>query len=352
MRAMVARGHGVIAVAPDNDPDVACALSQMGVRYVRVPLDRAGLNPFADIRTLGALIRVLRSFSAEVVIAYTAKPVIYGMVAARLAGASCRAALITGIGSTFSGAGSSRRALATVIRTLYRVALRNAHIVFFQNPDDQALFCRLRLVGPHQTLVRVNGSGVDLSRFSMAPLPDEHGTRFLMISRLLRDKGVCEFVEAARLVRRSYPRTHFQLLGGLDPNPNGVSARELEAWRAEGVIEYLGTAGDVRPIIASSHVCVLPSYYGEGVPRFLLEAMAMGRPVLTTDSPGCRETVDGGRNGKLVAPRDAKALAGAMLDLIGRSPGLQEMGRQSRLLAEARFDVHQVNDRMLTALGL
>jgi glycosyltransferase involved in cell wall biosynthesis len=172
-----------------------------------------------------------------------------------------------------------------------------------------------------------------------------------MIGRLIRDKGVSEYVEAARRVRRVDPTARFQLLGALDPNPSGISARDLEAWRLERAIEYLGTTSDVRPYLASAHVCVLPSY-GEGMPRALLEAMAMGRAVLTTDVPGCRETVGAGRNGLLVPARDAVALAAGMLQMLADPGRLETMGRESRAIAEDLFDVHSVNRVILGAMGL
>jgi glycosyltransferase involved in cell wall biosynthesis len=172
-----------------------------------------------------------------------------------------------------------------------------------------------------------------------------------MIGRLIRDKGVGEYVEAARRVRRANPGARFQLLGALDQNPSAISPRQLEAWREEGAVEYLGTTSDVRPFLARAHVLVLPSYH-EGMPRSVLEAMAMGRAVLTTDVPGCRETVEGERNGLLVPARDAGALADGMLKMIADPGRLESMGREGRRIAEERFDVHTVNRTILGAMGL
>jgi glycosyltransferase involved in cell wall biosynthesis len=199
-------------------------------------------------------------------------------------------------------------------------------------------------------LVQINGSGVDLAQFSPAPLPPAPVT-FIMIGRLLRDKGVGEYVEAARRVRRLHPEVRFQLLGALDPNPSAISSRELDAWREDGVIEYLGVTTDVRPFISKAHVCMLPSY-GEGVPHSAQEAMAMGRAVLTTDVPGCRETVEQGRNGLIVPPGDVDALTEGMLQMLSEPERLELMGRQSRAMAEECFDVHAVNRAILGAMGL
>jgi glycosyltransferase involved in cell wall biosynthesis len=351
MRSMVARGHKVLAVAPEHDTRVRAALEAMGVTYATIPLQRAGTRPLRDAVTLIALARMFREFRADAVLLSAAKPVVYGSIAARLAGTRLRAAMITGVGSALGGtSGLRRRALAWLLRRLYAVALRQAHVVFFQNPDDERLFRALGLVGDRSHVVRINGSGVDLAHFSPAPLPPAP-VKFIMIGRLIRDKGVCEYVEAARRVHRAHPKVRFQLLGALDPNPSAISSKELDAWREEGVIEYLGVTTDVRPYLAAAHVCVLPSY-GEGMPRSVLEAMAMGRAILTTDVPGCRETVEGARNGLLIPPRDAAALAEGMLRMLAEPGRLEPMGTQSRAIAEERFDVQSVNRAILGAMGL
>jgi glycosyltransferase involved in cell wall biosynthesis len=262
--------------------------------------------------------------------------------------------MITGVGSALGGgSGLKRRSLQWLLRQLYRVALAGVHVVFFQNPDDERLFRSLGLVGRRrgQRIVRVAGSGVDLERFSATPLPAGPVT-FLMIGRLIRDKGVAEYVEAAKRIRLVRPDARIQLLGPLDPNPSAISQAELDTWIATGAIEYLGSTADVRPFLAAAHVCVLPSY-GEGMPRSVLEAMAMARPIVTTDVPGCRETIVAGRNGLLVPVRDPIALANAMLELIDEPmERLSEMGRESRRIAEERFDVRVVNQAILEAMGI
>jgi glycosyltransferase involved in cell wall biosynthesis len=350
LRAMVAEGHEVLALAPEDDPSVREALRALGVSYARVPFDRAGLSPLRDAVALFSLARTLARFRADAVLTYTAKPVVYGSLAARFAGVPRRVAMITGVGSALGGGPGARRALAFALKKLYAVALRQTDLVFFQNPDDEALFRRLGLVGPRQRVRRINGSGVDLARFSPVPMP-AGPTSFLMIARLLRDKGVFEYVEAARAIRKSQRTTRFWLLGGLDGNPSGVTAAELDAWRKEGVIEYLGATADVRPFIAQAHVVVLPSYR-EGMPRSLLEAMAMARPIITTGAPGCKETVEHGRNGLLVRVRDAEALEEGMRQLLAVPERLGAMGRYSRVMAEQRFDVHAVNRVILAEMGL
>lgn len=350
LEALVRHGHRVVACAPGHDDDVARALASIGVDYRPTPIERASLNPIADLRTVASLTRLMRDVQPDVFFGYTIKPVIYGSLAARFAGVPRRYAMITGLGYAFGQGGLGRRALARLVGVMYRAGLRGSPAVFFQNPDDVALFQALGIVDEEQAVL-VNGSGVDLEHFAPAPI-SRRPPSFLLIARLIREKGILEYVEAARLVKRSHPQATFRLVGPLDSNPTAVSENELAAWRREGVVEYLGKLDDVRPAIAASSVYVLPSFYREGTPRSVLEAMAMGRPVITTDAPGCRETVIEGENGFLVPPRDPAALAEAMSRFLEQPELASRMGAASRQIAEARYDVHKVNAAMLQAMGL
>lgn len=352
LRSMVELGHEVLAMAPEDDPAVIATLREMGVQYRSVPLRRTGMNPIRDAGTTVALARAFRQFRPDAIFVYAVKPVIYGSLAARLARVPLRVAMITGTGSAFAGGGSRKRRLVSwLVRRLYWAGLAGVHVVFFQNPDDEKLFRSLGLVGRRrQRIVRVGGSGVDLTRFSPVALPAGPVT-FLLIGRVIRDKGVAEYVEAATIVRKVHPEARFQLLGPMDVNPSAISQAELDGWVAAGAIEYLGRTADVRPNLAAAHVCVLPSY-GEGMPRSVLEAMAMGRPAIVTDVPGCRETVVDGRNGYVVPVRDGPALAAAMLRMIEEGERLAGMGAESRRLAEERFDVRDVNRTIVEAMGL
>lgn len=351
LRRMADAGHSVTALAPEDDAEVRTALRAMRVDYAPVPLQRASLDPLGDLRTLVWLVRRFRAARPDLVLGYGAKPVVWGSIAARLAGVPRRAVMITGMGSALTaGPSRSSRVLSRVLRGLVRVALSGVHVVFFQNPDDLRAFRSDGLVGKRQRTVLIAGSGVDLERFDFTPLPPPP-LRFLMVARLIRDKGVHEYVEAARLVRAVHPEVRVQLLGPLDANPTAIPAEVVDRWARSGEVEVLGATRDVRPFVAAAHVLVLPSYH-EGLPRSVLEAMAMGRPILTTDVPGCRETVEPGRNGLLVPPRDARALADAMLRLVACASDLPRMGVASRTMAEARFDVHAVNTVIIDALGV
>lgn len=349
LQALVRAGMDVVCTAPEADAKVAGALADLGARYVPVAVRRNQIGVWNDLRYALALYGLFRRERPDLVLAYTAKPVIYGLSAARLAGIRSRHALITGLGYAFTPGEGERRPIRAIVQRLYRHALSGARKVFFQNPDDRDEFLRRGLVSAEQVCV-VNGSGVDLLHFSVAPVPSPPAS-FLLIARLLADKGVREFVDAARQVRAQVPEARFVLVGPTDPNPAAISPDELAQWCREGVVEYGGVMKDVRPFVAQCTAYVLPSYR-EGTPRTNLEAMAMGRPIITTDAPGCRETVEQGVNGFLVPPKDAAALAAAMMQFV-RDPALAaRMGAASRHQAEQKYDVHKVNAVMLREMGI
>jgi glycosyltransferase involved in cell wall biosynthesis len=350
---LVAAGIRVYALAPDYDDRVRQRVVELGAVPLDMSLERARMRPLRDIWDLGLLVLQLRRLRPDVAFSYFAKPVIYGSLAAWLARVPRRYAMLGGMGYVFvdEGAGESwaRRALREVVTRMYGVAFSCVHRMFFQNADDEGFFVRRGLIQAEKA-VRVNGTGVDLKRLTPAPAVKEPIT-FLMMARLLREKGVYEFVSAARAVRQRHPGTHFVLLGAVDLNPGSLRQDEVERWRREGIIEWPGHVDDVRPWIAGCSVYVLPSYR-EGVPRSTQEAMAMGRPVITTDAIGCRETVRDGYNGFLVPVRDASALAAAMQRFIDNPELIASMGVASRQLAEERFDIDRISTTMLDAMGI
>jgi glycosyltransferase involved in cell wall biosynthesis len=348
IRELRARGYSVLALAPELSAESKKWLKDAGVEYVESPLSRTGMNPVEDLQYLTWLWKQLHERSPEILMAYTIKAVIYGLIASSLAGVPRRYALVTGLGYAFSGSGVARGLLSRVAKGLYALALRQAHGVFFQNPDDREMFLEAGLLPTRIPSHVVNGSGVDVARYAFTPQP-EGRLAFLLIARLLGDKGVREYVSAARLLKQRGHDVTVRLVGWIDKGPDAIEQRELDSWIAEGIIEYLGKVADVRPAIAASSVYVLPSYR-EGTPRTVLEAMAMGRPIITTDAPGCRETVVHGDNGFLVPVRSVPELAQAMERFIEDPALTLRMGRRSREIAETKYDVRQVNAQMLRAM--
>lgn len=349
--AMVSAGCEVHVAAPGLAalPGIASRLGLPQGRLHDIPMARAGTNPLSDARTLVALYGLMRRIRPKAVLPYTIKPVIYGTLAAWLARVPCRFALVTGLGYAFTG--EKQGAVKRLVHLLYRVAMARATKVFFQNPDDDRLFRDTGVLPGRVPSVVVNGSGVDISTFAVVHLPPPP-SNFLLIARLLGDKGIREYADAARMIKKSYPGTRFLLVGWIDENPDAICQAELDQWVREGVIEFLGKLPDVRQAIASATVYVLPSSYREGTPRTVLEAMAMGRPIITTDAPGCRETVIDGDNGFLVPVRSVDALVEAMLKFIEDPTLAPRMGKRSREIAEEKYDVHKVNAVMLREMGI
>lgn len=346
---LVSRGHRVFALAPDIDESVAAKVRALGAKPVSIRLGRTSLNPFGAIATLRDLTRTLRSIGPDIVFAYTIKPITLGAAAARAAGVPRFVCLVTGLGYAFTGGREPKRLLSRMIgKYLYKRAFRQSVLAFFQNPDDRGEFRRLGLLPPSLPTLLVNGSGVDVDHFSPAPLPA--GASFLLIARLLKDKGISEFEMAAARLKAERPEVRISVVGFLDISPDGIGQAGLDRLIAAGV-DYRGLQLDVRPAIAEHSVYVLPSYR-EGTPRSVLEAMAMGRAVITTDAPGCRETVVDGVNGLLVPPKDWEALYRAMRRFVEEPALIAPMGVQSRRIAEEKFDVHKVNASLLAAAGL
>lgn len=352
LQALLSKNIVVHVAAPDisRSGSICEQLKKMGVEVHEIRLRRTGTNPFMDLGTILDLWKLIVLTKPDYVMGYTVKPVIYGSIAAWLARTPYRFALVTGLGYAFTGVASGKRGfLKYLVQVLYRFSLSRAHGVFFQNPDDESLFRLLGLLPPAIPSFIVNGSGVDVLNFSVAPMPQR--LSFLMIARLLGDKGVREYVAAARQVKIQYPEVDFNLVGWIDNNPDAVDQRELDEWVDSGTINFLGKLEDVRPAIASSAVYVLPSYR-EGTPRTVLEAMAMGRPVITTDAPGCRETVKDGENGFLVPVKAVDELAAAMIRFVEQPELLAQMGRRSRKIAEEKYDVSKVNLFMMKEMGI
>lgn len=348
IREAQARGHEVHAITgAARSPTARERLGAAGVTLHEVPLDGGGANPIRDLETRRALRRTLRRLRPDAAFCYNPKLIAHGPPAARAAEVPRVAAMVTGLGYAFTGRGLRRRLVRMVATRLYRRALSACDVIFFQNEEDRAELARLELI-PRETDVRlVAGSGVDLHCFPCQPLPQ--GSHFLMISRLLRDKGVLEYVEACRALARSHPEATTTLLGALDDNPTAVDASEIDRWRREGVPRLHDAVDDVRPFLQRCTVFVLPSHR-EGTSKVMLEAMATGRPVITTDAVGCREPIEPGVNGLLVPVANPSALAAAMGRLVGDRPLVERMAAESRRIAEGRYDARVVDAAILEAL--
>jgi glycosyltransferase involved in cell wall biosynthesis len=298
IRALVAAGYEVVAVAPPDDH--VQRVRDLGARFVPLPMDTRGRHPGRDLLLLWRLLRLMLAERPAVYLGYTIKPNIYGSLVARLLGVPV-INNITGLGEVFSRGGPVTR----MVRGLYKVALKRSHTVFFQNKEDLDLFVMADLVRPGAAAL-LPGSGVDTRHFAPAPLPNGPRLRFLLVGRLLWEKGIAEYVEAARALQAAGVAADCALLGFVDDgNPASVSTAHIQAWAAQGLVLFLGVSDDVRTQIREADCVVLPSYYREGTPRSLLEAAAMARPLVTTDAIGCRDVVDDGVNGYLCRQRDA-----------------------------------------------
>lgn len=349
IREMADRGHEVFAIAPAIDDALAAMLREFGATAVSVDLGRTSLDLREALRAGRRLRELMRGIRPDVLIAYTVKPIAIGVPAARAAGVPRVVTLVTGLGYAFTGGLEFKRLVSRASATwFYRRAFRKSDVAVFQNPDDREDFARLRVLPRSTRTGLINGSGVDVEHFSPSPPPPEPS--FLMIARMVGDKGVREYAAATRKLKQLHPEVRVSLIGAIDTEPHAITPQELEEFRSGGV-DYLGPQADVRPFIAGHSVYVLPSYR-EGTPRSVLEALAMGRAVITTDAPGCRQTVDHGENGLLVRPRDADALLAAMLHLVRNPTLLKPMGEASRLKAEEKYDVRKVNDALLKLAGL
>lgn len=364
IRDLAAQGCEVVTSAAEDYPHVRAFVEAAGARHVPIRMVRSRVNLRHDWITWLDMFRLFKKEKPDALFAYTIKSVVYGCVVARLAGVPRVYALLPGLGFTFVKPESLKGAVVQWIsKVLHRFALRRADVIFMQNQDDVRLFNELRLL-PSGVPVHVTaGSGVNLEEYPHAPLEGDSRIaagkiRFVLVSRLLQSKGVCVFAEAARLIKVRYPSAEFHLVGPFDPNPNRVDEADVKGWVEEGTLVHHGMVRDIAPLLKTMHVFVLPTWYREGVPHATLEALSVGRAVITTDSVGARECVRGsrdgrpGENGFLVPPRDVEAVAAAMAFFLDHPDRIAPMGRASRALAETVFDVRLVNQIILRAMGL
>lgn len=352
IRRLIAKGHEVCVTAPDIGNEIRGILEAMGAQVFEINLTRNETDISGDLFYCWSLFRLIKDTWSERVLTYTIKPNIWGAFAAKLAGVPS-VAMVTGLGFTFPEAGTKSglktHLVAAAAQILYRLATSFNHRVIFQNQDDVEDFIKAKCLSDRSKVAFMNGSGVDLSHYQRADTVSE--PIFLMISRLLKSKGVREYVEAIRIVKSQYKDAYFILVGPLDGGPDGLDESWLKPHLDERLFEYLGYTDDVRPILARAAIYVLPSYR-EGTPRSVLEAMAMGRAIITSNAPGCRDTIIDGEHGFLVPVRDSDALAAAMISFIKNPQLAKKMGLAANRRAAEKYDVTRVNEQVMQTLGL
>lgn len=353
IRHMIREGYTVFCGAPDFSEYTSDLTKNLGGIPVSYKLQRTGLNPLKDLATIRELKKIIRENNIDILFPYTIKPVIYGSFAAKKLNVPV-ISLITGLGFTFSRVTLKAKILQWATEFLYRRALKNNKAVVFQNSDDLQLFVNRKIVGKNQSLHVVDGSGINLKKFFFKPR--NHGSdsiiKFVLVGRLMKEKGVHLFMNAARILRSKFPNSQFHIIG--EPprnNSSAVSIEELEELHEQKIIVYNGKSKNVAKAISELDVFVLPTYYREGVPRSILEALSSGMPIITTNQPGCRETVLENKNGFLIPPQELAPLIEALTHFLENPQSIAKMGIASRKLAEKKFDVNIINIQLLKIIG-
>ena len=348
MKDFIKNGHTVIALGSEPEADWKKKFEEHNIDYRQLYVERNGINPLKDLKTLRSLHKFMKKEKPDKVFAYQAKTIVYGSIAAKINGISEVYPLIAGLGSIFRGEGFKNKIVKTIMKIEYWVACKCSKKVFFQNQDDKNEFIENGLIKDDKTVI-INGSGVNLEKFKPTPLPEEPA--FLFIGRLIKDKGIMEYLEACKEVKSKHPKVRCLLVGPYDSNPSALKPEELKPYIESGIIEYFGEQSDVRPFISQCSTYVLPSYH-EGTPKTVLEAMAMGRSIITSDAPGCRETVIDGLNGYLVKVKDIQGLINKMEYLISNQEICKNMGQESAKIAREKYDVKIVNKSIMQTMGL
>lgn len=344
---MKSRGHKVIVVAPESAKKWEAKFGDLGIKYVSVPfVDRTGINPIRDIFSLFAMARIIRKMVPDKIFVYHAKTIIYGSIAARLVGVKDIYIMMAGLGSVLRG--SQKSLLRKILKFEYKFVFKLCRKIFCQNPDDCELIVEQKLAKPEQIQI-VNGSGVNLNQFRYNSI--QNFPVFLFVGRIIRDKGVMEYVKAAEIVKKKYPCARMQMVGFFDTNPTALQKEDIQDYIDNGVVEYFGYVEDVRPFLINASVFVLPSYH-EGTPKSVLEAMAVGRPIITTNAPGCRETVIEGVNGFLVPVKNVDKLAEKMAWMIENKSEVEKMGIESMKICRKKYDVNIINKVILKTMNL
>ena len=346
IKQIIEKGHEVIVTGPNQD-DVN-KIEELGAKFVEIPMNKNGVNPFADLKYQKELTKLFNKEKPQVVFGYTSKPVIYGTLAASAAHVPHKVAMVTGVGYAFTAKTKKAKILKSIMSLLYKRAFNKADVAIFQNEDDCQEFIKDNLVREEITRV-VHGSGVNTEKFPLTPYPKQ--ITFFMLSRVMYSKGIREYLEACTIVKNKYPDVRCMLLGACENIQDSISREDLQKYVDNHIIEYFGETNKVADYYKQCSVYVLPSYR-EGTPRTVLEAMSMGRPIITTDAPGCRTTVINGETGFLVPTHNAKAVAEKMIEFIENPKLIETMGKKSAEYCRRVFDVNLVNNDMLNALNV
>lgn len=346
IQEIIERGHEVLVTGP-NRIDVD-KIEALGAKFVEIPMEKNGLNPMSDLKYKDALYQLFKQEKPDVVFGYTSKPVIYGSMAAKKAGVKHIVPMVTGAGYAFTAQTTKAKLIKAVMSFLYKKAFKCADIAIFQNNDDLKQFTESKLVKKEKCRI-VNGSGVNMEKFSPAPYPER--MTFFMLSRVMYSKGIREYLEACTIIKEKYPQVRCMLLGACEDIQDSIKKEDLQSYIDKGIIEHFGETDRVADYYKQCSVYVLPSYR-EGTPRTVLEAMAMGRAIITTDAPGCRETVLDGKTGFMVPVQDGKAVAEKMEQFINNPSLIEEMGKQSYEYCKEKFDVLRVNEEMRKHLNI
>lgn len=346
---LISKRHNVIAISDKPKCSTIKLIEEYGAKHISINFSRTSINPLKNIQTFFSLIKIFNSERPDSILAYTSKPVIWSGFACIFFPKIRFVPLITGLGYAFGGKGFFRKLIQFFSAALYKHSLKQASKIIFQNSQNREYFIKKRIVSRSKSIV-INGSGVDLDFYKY----DRHNENiknlsFLMISRLLKDKGVIEYFEAAKIVKSKYPQTMFLFVGGIDPSPNRISQKEIDKYKDLNIVEFKGHLKDVRTALKESSVFVLPSYH-EGMSRSIQEALATGRPIITTNVPGCREGVKFGKNGFLINKGSYDQLAAKMIWFIENPELILNMGAESRKIAEQLFDVNKINKQIIDIL--
>lgn len=348
MKTFISRGAKVVAVGSESFDVWGEQFAKEGIEYRKIPVSRNGLNVIGDIKTFLALRRLIKEFKPDKIFTYQAKTIVYGTLAARSVGNIEVYPLVAGLGSIFRGKGVKNKVVKLILSIQYRLAFKYAKKVIFQNNDDKSELIRLGLLPECKTCI-IHGSGVNTQRLLPVELPEKKA--ILFIGRLIGDKGVREYLALSKRLISTRKDIRCLLVGPYDTNPSAITPEELKPYIDDGIIEYFGEQKDIQPFMRQCSVYVLPSYH-EGTPKTVLEAMSMGRPIVTTDAPGCRETIEDGENGYLVPIKDVDALEQAVTKIIDNPELISKFGKRSRQIAESKYDIAKVNGSILKIMSV